>query len=249
MFFWKVDEETIRCLINKQEIGNMGFDVNEIAKDEHLMQDFLDAIIESSRDYVQWDTGNGVQNFNARALPADQFLLTISCTFMDDAIDKDLAQILKMTSALNHKISEERIRHILTLSGKDKEEAFRSLTKDLTEAVGANLSLSKNEEIPTEQSVVSRKLIYQSFDRLVAFCNLINGKYRIDSDLYKIWDMYVLVVRFPDGTTEEEAEAFSAIAMEHGADVSDVLYENYFLGEQGKTMMTGDAVEELAAFA
>ena len=27
MFFWKIDDETIRCLIHKEEISNMGFDL------------------------------------------------------------------------------------------------------------------------------------------------------------------------------------------------------------------------------
>ena len=30
MFFWKIDDETIRCLINKEEIGQMGFDLKEL---------------------------------------------------------------------------------------------------------------------------------------------------------------------------------------------------------------------------
>ena len=30
MFFWKIDEETIRCLINKEEIGSMGYKIEEL---------------------------------------------------------------------------------------------------------------------------------------------------------------------------------------------------------------------------
>ena len=33
MFFWKIDDETIRCLINKEEIGQMGFDLKELGED------------------------------------------------------------------------------------------------------------------------------------------------------------------------------------------------------------------------
>ena len=33
MFFWKIDDETIRCLIDKEEIGQMGFDLKELGED------------------------------------------------------------------------------------------------------------------------------------------------------------------------------------------------------------------------
>ena len=32
MFFWKIDDETIRCLINKEEIGQMGFDLKIMSR-------------------------------------------------------------------------------------------------------------------------------------------------------------------------------------------------------------------------
>ena len=52
------------------------------------------------RIILNWNTENGVQNYIARALPSEQFLITISCTFQDVAIDRDLDQIKKMTTAL-----------------------------------------------------------------------------------------------------------------------------------------------------
>ena len=43
MFFWKIDDETIRCLINKEEIGQMGFDLKELGEDNEQMEEFLNA--------------------------------------------------------------------------------------------------------------------------------------------------------------------------------------------------------------
>ena len=94
MFFWKIDDETIRCLINKEEIGQMGFDLKELGEDNEQMEEFLNAVIADSKNYIEWNTENGVQNYIARALPSEQFLITISCTFQDVAIDRDLDQIL-----------------------------------------------------------------------------------------------------------------------------------------------------------
>ena len=133
MFFWKIDDETIRCLINKEEIGQMGFDLNELSSDNDLMEEFLNAIIASSKNYINWNTDNGVQNYIARALPSEQFLITISCTFQDVAIDRDLDKIKKMTTALRERISDDRIDSIYSMSGEGKEREFEALAKDLHE--------------------------------------------------------------------------------------------------------------------
>ena len=153
MFFWKIDDETIRCLINKDEIGQMGFDLKELSEDNEQMEDFLNAVIANSKNYINWNTDNGVQNYIARALPAEQFLITISCTFQDVAIDRDLDQIKKMTTALKERISDDRIDSIYSMSGEEKEREFESLAKDLHDVcVGNTDTGEKNsgKEIATE---------------------------------------------------------------------------------------------------
>lgn len=131
MIFWKIDDETIRCLINRDEISNMGYDLEVISEDADQMEAFLEAIVSSSREYIDWRTENGIQNYMARALPADQFLITISCTFQDELIDRNLDQIRRMTETLKARISEERLKKISALSGEEKEKAFAELSQDL----------------------------------------------------------------------------------------------------------------------
>lgn len=138
MFFWKIDDETIRCLINKEEIGQMGFDLKELSEDNELMEEFLNAVIANSKNYINWNTENGVQNYIARALPSEQFLITISCTFQDVAIDRDLDQIKKMTTALKERISDDRINSIYSMSGEEKEREFESLARDLHDVCMGN---------------------------------------------------------------------------------------------------------------
>ena len=153
MFFWKIDDETIRCLINKEEIGQMGFDLNELSSDNDLMEEFLNAIIANSKNYINWNTDNGVQNYIARALPSEQFLITISCTFQDVAIDRDLDQIKKMTTALRERISDDRIDSIYSMSGEEKEREFEALAKDLHDVcMGNTTEKEKNETNETKEA-------------------------------------------------------------------------------------------------
>ena len=145
MFFWKIDDETIRCLINKEEIGQMGFDLKELGEDNEQMEEFLNAVIADSKNYIEWNTENGVQNYIARALPSEQFLITISCTFQDVAIDRDLDQIKKMTTALRERISDDRIDSIYSMTGEEKEREFESLARDLHDVCMGNTSESEKD--------------------------------------------------------------------------------------------------------
>lgn len=131
MLFWKVDEETIHCLINKDEISSLGYDLDSISKDADKLESFLETIVENSREYIDWSTENGIQNYMARALPADHFLITISCTFQDEIIDRNVSQIRKMTESLIANITEDRLGEIESLTGEDKERAFSDLARDL----------------------------------------------------------------------------------------------------------------------
>ena len=131
MYFWKIDEESIYCLINASEIRDMGYDIKELSGSHDLMGKFLEEIVRNSFQYIKWNADNGIQTYIARALPAGQFLLTISCTFIDVAIDRDLDQIRAMTEAIGKKITKERIDEIYGLEGEEKEKAFESLARDL----------------------------------------------------------------------------------------------------------------------
>lgn len=147
MFFWKIDEETIRCLINKEEIVQMGFDLEALGSDSDVMEEFLNTIVHNSKSFIKWNTDNGIQNYVARALPSDQFLITISCTLQDEAIDRDLDQIEKMTSALQDKISIERINQIRAMDGEEKAREFEALARDLH-----NVCMGNTEEESAENT-------------------------------------------------------------------------------------------------
>ena len=153
MFFWKIDDETIRCLIHKEEISNMGFDLQAISTDSRQMEEFLNAIVTSSKNYIDWHTENGIQNYIARSLPADQLLVTISCTFPDVAIDRDLDQIKKMTTALKDKITDERLAKVYALSGEEKEKAFEEISRDLQEVCMGRVDVDEDKKTRRERKL------------------------------------------------------------------------------------------------
>ena len=274
MYYWKLDEETIRCLINKNEIKNMGFDVQILLNDNEQMHSFLDAIVKNSENYIDWHTENGIQNYVARSLPADQYLITISCTLQDEAIDRDLDQIKRMTSALHAKISDERIAEVYALSGEEKEKAFEELSRDLhnvcmgkideessdsdtlqKQSKDAESGMIDTEEAQPKDSALktntlpARKLTFRDFSDLLSFCGLLEKRMFLPSRLYRNQEDYVLVVDLADCVDDSYAVAFMITAEEYGGVGSPLRYEEAYLSEHGQLIIEHDAIRVLNSMA
>lgn len=273
MYYWKLDEETIRCLINKSEITSMGFDVQHLLKDNDQMHSFLDAIVKNSENYIEWHTENGVQNYVARSLPADQYLITISCTLQDEAIDRDLDQIKRMTSALNAKITDERIAEVYALSGEEKEKAFEELSRDLhdvcmgkieeeaadsdtlqkkTDSEGTMIDTEEEQAgntVPVKNALPARKLTFRNFSELLSFCSLLDKRMFFPSRLYRNQDDYVLLVDLAPCKEDSYAVSFMITAEEYGGVGSPLRYEDAYLSEHGQMIIEKDAIQVLNSMA
>lgn len=263
MYFWKLDEETIRCLINKDEIDQMGFDLEHLGQNDEAMNDFLNAVVENSLNYVNWNPENGVQNYVARPLPADQFLITISCTFPEDAINRDLKQIGKMTQALKKTITQERIDEIFQLDGEEKEKAFSALTRDLHNVCNGNIPADQEGEPVSgkatqntqpvvkqvaEVKVPDQVVTFSSFNDLVTFTGLLTKKMFYQSDLYKMNEQYKLFVHLEESLTKEDVMAFTLAAEECGGNSMTSGYEESLLKEHGILLISQDAIKKLHSF-
>ena len=274
MLFWKIDDETIRCLINREEIGQMGYDLDALSEDHMQMDEFLDAIVTHSKNYLNWNTENGIQTYAASPLPSDQYLITISCTFADEMIDRDLDQIRKMTNAMASMITEDRIDKIYSLSGEEKEEAFRDLARDLHQvcsgesdeefdgereeveilsAEPVNLRDGKKTNRQEKKKVGStarifppKKMIFSHFSSLSRFVSVLNKNLYFPSSLYKDGDNYILLVSFPAGTSGAQASSFVLTAEEYGAKCSNISYDPIYYSEHGRLLIKEDGIRLLS---
>lgn len=257
MFFWKIDDETIRCLIHKQEIDSMGFDLQAISTDSAKMEEFLNAIVQNSRNYIDWHTENGIQNYIARSLPADQLLVTISCTFPDVAIDRDLDQIKKMTAALKEKITDERLAEVYALSGEEKEKAFEEISRDLQEVCMGKIEDEAEEgrkegdarpDVSGQRTVYPpKKLVFEHFAEMTRFCSLLNRDMYLTSTLYKMEGEYIMLVDFSACPSDAQAAAFILTAEEYGAKAGEIRYDASYLHEHGSRIIEGNAIEVLSS--
>lgn len=233
MVYWKLDDQTIRCLINKEEIRKMGFDLNEISRDAELMADFLSAIVDDSRNYIDWNTENGVQNYIARALPADQFLITISCTFPDKSMDQDIEKFLRFMELLNKVASGEE---------HEKESPEQEMSpppkKEKTRR-------DKGEKKRTADCLPAQRLTFSGMDELMTFSALLDERYFYSSELYRLHDDYILLVEFEPSDDKTDIIRFMITAEEYGAQCRTAENSAYYLREHGRLLIPEDALSVL----
>ena len=268
MVYWKIDNHTIRCLINKEEISKMGFDLNAISKDADVMTEFLEAIVSDSHNYIDWNTENGVQIYIAKALPADQFLFTISCSFPDDMINQDLGQIRRMITALNAKIPLDRLEEIERMTGEEKEIAFTSLSRDLRDVCMGDVddipdtTRQKEKTIAWEEmrhgkpdqdipdiDMPSQKITFAGMAELMEFCSVLDISYAYPSSLYRLRDEYILLVDFDDTDDRVDIIKFLILAEEYGGLCESSHLSRYYIMEHGEMMIAENAVQVLIAMS
>ncbi|MBR5047625.1 MAG: adaptor protein MecA [Eubacterium sp.] len=272
MVYWKLDNQTIRCLINKEEISKMGFDLNAISTDAGIMTEFLEAIVSDSRNYIDWNTDNGVQNYIAKALPADQYLFTISCTYPEDMINQDLRQIRRMINALNAKIPIRRIDAVEKMSGEEKELAFAALAQDLKDVCNGKIDMScetypewSGEDGPGNNSdsgpadgkeetgdgmiMPPQKITFHSMEELMEFCSVLDTGYSYPSSLLRLKDDYILLVEFDQLDDQTDIIRFLISAEEYGARCESSALSRYYVLEHGELLIPQDALRVLISMA
>lgn len=245
MVYWKIDDETIRCLINKEEISQMGFDLASLIRDADIMNDFVHSIVEESHKYVDWNSDKGIQKFMARPLPMDQFLLTISCTFREIE-EPDINNMYKVLQTLKEKFFAGLTPPESSAEGVTTEQAENADTslESSQESVDKTQAKEKKEDLFPPQ-----KLVFQDMKSLLHFCSLFNARHHFISDLYRYKDQYILLVDFQPDDDKTTVISFMITAEEYGADCSPQVFDRYFLKEHGKQLIEQNALEVLISMA
>ena len=207
------------------------------------------------KNFIEWNTENGVQNYIARALPSEQFLITISCTFQDVAIDRDLDQIKKMTTALRERISDDRIDSIYSMTGEEKEREFESLARDLHDVCMGNTSESEKdtEEAAKDVQNTSSEVSYQQSAPTKPSGSTMTDKEKkqqavrphIPAQKLIFDNFHNLMVEFPVEMDNSQIITFMITAEEYGAECSNQRLEGYYLSEHAKLIIKEKAVETL----
>ena len=199
MEFKRIDNETVRCIINEEDMKEYNIEIDDFLKNRGKIQEFLHQIVERAVDEVGYNPKNGMLAMQVMPLPRNRIAITFSekSTIGMEDILRQVNDVLGGTGDMN---TEELLHQFDDMTNEEKAEAFDKFIKntiqdaaDELEEVNYSEKSNQEETKPTKEkkhvtvSDDSRMAIYHftSFDHLEQFCQGISRRLPLKSALYK----------------------------------------------------------------
>jgi adapter protein MecA 1/2 len=220
MRFSRIGEHTIKCIITEEEIGDLGFTLDEIMSNGERTQEFMNHIFDLAEQEFQMKFDMGVKTVRADFM-SDH---TLSLTFSEHPGANGMMEHLK-----------DIVNGLLNSVPKDKWEAIQ------------NMESAKNAGGPDEDAgpvCVVVQFIFPDLDILTRFARLVNMDEIPQNALYRYKNKYYLIVDLSD-CDEMEVKRLSSLTDEYAEDISVGVDKRAFILEHGKPILTDHAIEQL----
>lgn len=112
MKFTKIDENTVRCIVSKEEMDAYDVELEDFIKKNKKVKDFVELLIDKAVDEVGYEQERGMTQLQLQPLPKMGLAITFS----------------------NHKLTQEELSaEIASKIGNDMADAFLQSVENLTE--------------------------------------------------------------------------------------------------------------------
>jgi adapter protein MecA 1/2 len=221
MRFSRIGEHTIKCIITEEEIGDLGFTLDEIMSNGERTQEFMNHIFDLAEQEFQMKFDMGVKTVRADFM-SDH---TLSLTFSEHPGANGMMEHLK-----------DIVNGLLNSVPKDKWEALQNM--DGMKSIGG-----ANEEDSEPVSVVVQ-FIFSDLDIICRFAKLVNMEKMPWNALYRYKNRYHLIMDLSD-CSEMEVKRLSSLTDEYAEDIWVGPDKRAFITEHAKPILTGLAIEQL----
>lgn len=201
MEFKRIDEETVRCIINEDDMKEYNIEIDDFLKNRGKIQEFLHKIVEMAVDEVGYNPKNGLLAMQVMPLPRNRLAITFSEKGAE-GMEDILHQINDALGGNGEMTPESMMSRYEDLSDLEKVEAFdkfiRNLIQDVTdeyeekqyrkkkENMDGNKKKEEKKESKAKQEVNLQIYTFTSLTDLEAFSEIIPDSFQVRSTLYKL---------------------------------------------------------------
>lgn len=221
MKFSRVGEHTIKCIITEEEIGDLGFTLDEIMSNGERTQEFMNHIFDLAEQEFQTKFDMGVKTVRADFM-SDH---TLSLTFSEHPGAGGMMEHLK-----------DIVNGLLNAIPKEKWEAIQAAEASRKKEEG-----SKEEKEPV---CVIVQFTFSDIETISRFAKLVDLDEIPWNALYRYKREYRLIMDLSD-CSEEEVLRLSALTDEYAEDICVGADKRAFIFEHGKPILKERAIEQL----
>ncbi|MBQ5445172.1 MAG: adaptor protein MecA [Lachnospiraceae bacterium] len=168
MKFQRIDEDTIRCIINKQDMQEYGIKLEDFFKDKSKVHDFLHDLVERAQEEVGYTPKNGM--LSMQIMPISQNIISITFSEKDNGNYSDMLDSIK--NGLEGVFEEG------DLMSPDEDEPD-NLLADMDSKDEVNSSSGKFGMLDSEIVVIGM----DDIDKMADFCRALNINKTVTSEL------------------------------------------------------------------
>jgi len=269
MLFVRVNEYTIRCTIEENELDQMGYNIDELYKNQDTASNFMKNVMEKGKE-AGFQIAGSFQAVQAAVMPDRKLILNFVDVNPDVQIDLTITNFLTAHEAVEI-VGKNRLEDILKLTGQEKAYAFqkcmvdyqntinqdsvkrsenleenqfeRNVTAHEEEVIGAGNEVSRQAE--GEKGILknARYVIrFQNFGDLSKFTKELS--FQTNISLYKEKSAYYLIADL-EGLDEKAQNNLIFHAKEYAADYQKNTSFESFLQEHGKLLLNKTKLDVL----
>lgn len=175
MKFTKIDENTVRCVISKEEMESYNLELEDFIKKNKKVKDFVELLIDKAGDEVGYEHSNGMMQLQLQPLPKMGLAITFSSREITaEELSKEIAMSLgeEQAGSFFDTLSEP--------TGKEKKSNSVEIT-DIPKKKNARIKKQlKEAEIPDLYICKFRNL-----QDVVSFCGQVPEHFFARGSVYK----------------------------------------------------------------
>lgn len=212
MKFRRIDEDTVRCIVSKEDMQEYGIVLEDFFKNKGKIHDFLHDIVERAEQEIGYEPKEGL--LSMQIIPISQN--TISITFSEQGND-DYEDIM---NAFKNSVGDllDESGNFAQVLDEDSEEYVEETDSeeeiDFGESVGSQIIGMDNS--------VTIMIAMSSLDKMAEFCRVLNIERTVKSELYRLNNkgMYCLIID-KDKVSVEVMKHILLLAIEYTSNITD----------------------------
>lgn len=235
MKFRRIDEDTIRCIVSKEDMQEYGIVLEDFFKNKGKIHDFLHEIVERAEQEVGYEPKEGL--LSMQIIPISQN--TISITFSEQGSDNYEEIMSNFRNSVGDLLEEENLMPQM-IEEEDSEE-------DVEEEIEFNDHIS--EQVTGMDNSATVMIAMNSLGKMAEFCRMLNINRTVKSELYRLEskDLYCLIVN-KDRMSAGIMKHILLLAVEYTSNITDEAKIISYIREHGELIIDKGAYRILKKY-
>ena len=244
MKFRRIDEDTVRCIVSKEDMQEFGIVLEDFFKNKSKIHDFLHEVVDRAEQEVGYEPKEGL--LSMQIMPISQNSIAITFTEKEDGGYDDMINNIKETVAdiISENEADDELQSDDAIEDFEDEIEVSDEKDDLVEE---NFTVGRDYRNMLDYPKIM--VAMPTIQGLVDYCKAVNINKSIRSELYylKNKELYCLVID-KNRLSVNDFKTITRLAIEYSSNITNNKKIIAYVREQGEVIFDMSAYRFLTAY-